>query len=437
MLHTSLSNVAVACCLVFLLGAAALAQDTAVPPPLTAGALPNGAVSLIPRTSPSAAVPQADTVEASWSDTPVPDPALAHDARPLGGARGESEEAKAAGTAPAGGLDRAEPRRFGALGLGELLRVGGALAVVIGLLVLLRLLVRRTCGLTLAAGRPSGVLEILARYPVARGQQLVLLKMAAPHPARPPERQRDDHALRAHRSERGRVTPVAGGSGFAEERRPPIPERAAALAERASSRRAGCARPGRAGTRDVGRNRRSHAEPSRGTAIDQRRSGRRPRTRRVRGVYRDCIGSGDRSLRRPVPLSPRGSGGRGPGHAGHGGRAQRRAEHRSAAHGALARAGDHAALHVLHAHRDRPGPVAAGAGHAGTAAESGRGRAQPLHHARRHGADARADVRRGHPALYERGDQRATPKRGSDRSSRSATSCSRRSRPRGTGRACT
>lgn len=61
-------------------------------------------------------------------------------------------------------------------GLSEVLRVGGALAVVVGLLLLFAMLTRRLSG-TLRAGRPAGVLEVLARYPVGRGQHLMLLKL--------------------------------------------------------------------------------------------------------------------------------------------------------------------------------------------------------------------------------------------------------------------
>ncbi|TVQ62795.1 MAG: hypothetical protein EA379_04820 [Phycisphaerales bacterium] len=66
-----------------------------------------------------------------------------------------------------------------------LLRTAGALAVVIGLVLLLRTAMRRVAlgsgsvaGQLGAGGRaPSGVLTVLARYPVARGQTLVLLRM--------------------------------------------------------------------------------------------------------------------------------------------------------------------------------------------------------------------------------------------------------------------
>jgi len=59
----------------------------------------------------------------------------------------------------------------------EFVRVGFALAVVIGLLLLARGAARRFSGPLAGGGRPSGVLEVLGRYPIARAQQLILLKM--------------------------------------------------------------------------------------------------------------------------------------------------------------------------------------------------------------------------------------------------------------------
>lgn len=59
----------------------------------------------------------------------------------------------------------------------ELVRVGLALGAVVGLMVVLRIAVRRFGGPLSGGGRPSGVLEVLGRYPMARGQQLVLLKL--------------------------------------------------------------------------------------------------------------------------------------------------------------------------------------------------------------------------------------------------------------------
>jgi len=53
-----------------------------------------------------------------------------------------------------------------------------ALAVVLGLAAVVRVVLRRASGVLGGGGRPAGVLEILARYPVARGQSLLVLKVA-------------------------------------------------------------------------------------------------------------------------------------------------------------------------------------------------------------------------------------------------------------------
>ena len=61
----------------------------------------------------------------------------------------------------------------------DALQVGGGLAVVVAILWLLRSLVRRGSaragGLSSRAGAPSGVVNVLARYPLARGQQVMLM----------------------------------------------------------------------------------------------------------------------------------------------------------------------------------------------------------------------------------------------------------------------
>ena len=60
----------------------------------------------------------------------------------------------------------------------DVLPTAAALGATLVAIVLLRGLVRRL-GATLAgARRPSGVVEVLARYPLARGQQIVLVKVA-------------------------------------------------------------------------------------------------------------------------------------------------------------------------------------------------------------------------------------------------------------------
>ncbi len=60
----------------------------------------------------------------------------------------------------------------------EIARILGALGVVLGLLVVLRMVFRRFGGVLGSAGRPSGVIEIMARYPMGKGQVLLVLKMA-------------------------------------------------------------------------------------------------------------------------------------------------------------------------------------------------------------------------------------------------------------------
>jgi flagellar biogenesis protein FliO len=84
---------------------------------------------------------------------------------------------------PAEGLDSVSADEGGLLGAfdwrkNELLRVAGAMAVVIGLIVLVRVVLSRSGLATAGAGRPSGVVEILGRFPVARGQTLLLIKFA-------------------------------------------------------------------------------------------------------------------------------------------------------------------------------------------------------------------------------------------------------------------
>ncbi len=65
--------------------------------------------------------------------------------------------------------------------LAELGRIGAALGVVLALAILARTLIQRfgLIGPLAGGSRPSGVLSILARYPIARGQHLVLLRLGA------------------------------------------------------------------------------------------------------------------------------------------------------------------------------------------------------------------------------------------------------------------
>lgn len=57
-------------------------------------------------------------------------------------------------------------------------QVFSAMAVVVSLLVIFRAVLTRFAPGLSGGGRPSGVLEILARYPTARGQSLILIKLA-------------------------------------------------------------------------------------------------------------------------------------------------------------------------------------------------------------------------------------------------------------------
>lgn len=90
---------------------------------------------------------------------------------------GRDESASALGTRHSAfdSLTRLDPRT------NEVTKVISALAVVLGILLALRGAMKRMGGSGLFAGargaRPSGVLEILARYPIARGQSLMLLKL--------------------------------------------------------------------------------------------------------------------------------------------------------------------------------------------------------------------------------------------------------------------
>ncbi|MCZ6836562.1 MAG: hypothetical protein O7G85_12370 [Planctomycetota bacterium] len=59
----------------------------------------------------------------------------------------------------------------------DLSRTLGAMAVVIGLILLLRVVLQRLNPNARGGMSPSGVLQILARYPIAKGQQLILLKL--------------------------------------------------------------------------------------------------------------------------------------------------------------------------------------------------------------------------------------------------------------------
>ena len=101
------------------------------------------------------------------SATTVVVPASEH--RPLGVPNGLLE-ARPAGADAESPLSSIDPRN------NDVIRVVLALGIVLVLLFGVRMLLRRAGG-ALAGGRPSGVLQIHARYPVARGQHLVLVQV--------------------------------------------------------------------------------------------------------------------------------------------------------------------------------------------------------------------------------------------------------------------
>lgn len=97
------------------------------------------------------------------------------DAAPSGDVRAD---APTVADAPPAAADRpfSIPGLSGISGGGwELLRVGLALGVVLALAIGLQRLLRRVG--RGGPGRPSGVLEVMARYPVGRGQQLSIIRL--------------------------------------------------------------------------------------------------------------------------------------------------------------------------------------------------------------------------------------------------------------------
>lgn len=117
-----------------------------------------------PETRPIREEPSTDVSAASLTTPP-------QEALPLGIAPTQSEIARTAG----------EPRDRGIVNSvleNQWIRTIGSLAAVLTLIFLLRaVLMKVGRGWAGQGGRPSGVLEILARYPVGRGQTLVLLKI--------------------------------------------------------------------------------------------------------------------------------------------------------------------------------------------------------------------------------------------------------------------
>jgi len=114
----------------------------------------------------SPAAPEEASAHPEAPPAAVPD----RERQPLGAA----PPRKSAGTKDA--ATSAAPSWTERVPIGETVRVGSALGGVIGLMLVLRRAVR-SLHAGGRAGRPSGVLEILARYPVARGQTLLVIKL--------------------------------------------------------------------------------------------------------------------------------------------------------------------------------------------------------------------------------------------------------------------
>ena len=138
--------------------------------------------SAAPESPAGEAIPKPPAASGDERMAPLGDPGSARLPETLGAATGQSEAHAVPAAADAGeratglggkdGLGRV-PIEFGEIG-----QVGLALAVVIALLLILRTVMVRSQRWLGAAGRPSGVIEILARYPVGKGQTLLLLKLA-------------------------------------------------------------------------------------------------------------------------------------------------------------------------------------------------------------------------------------------------------------------
>jgi flagellar biogenesis protein FliO len=138
-------------------GLALLITTTALGQPVE----PDGAASRRP------ASPDLDRAESAPDSLSL----APQESRALGRPRGS------AGLRNAGAGGSADGARGLDARVSEIFRVGWALGAVVALLLVVRIVLRRLGGPLAGGRRPSGVLEILARYPVARGQQLVLLKL--------------------------------------------------------------------------------------------------------------------------------------------------------------------------------------------------------------------------------------------------------------------
>lgn len=167
---------------VMLLCTGARAQDEGRPPEGFIGPQPAPIIAEAPSPGGVAAQPaEAEAADATGTDhkTPAESVAAPVESMPLGGS------GQTAFRARAGGADQSDPPPT-SLRAGEgWWRTAGALAVILVLIFAVAAGVRKWGGAAGglmhqmgAGGRaPSGVLSVLGRYPVGRGQTLVLLKL--------------------------------------------------------------------------------------------------------------------------------------------------------------------------------------------------------------------------------------------------------------------
>lgn len=139
---------------------------------------PNAAMSVEPAAAPAAdAEPTSASAEPRKTDV-RPSQGLASGALSgsMSGSTSGSMSGSTSGSSQAkGSLGNAAASR----GLSsELVTTGVALGATLLVIVLARSAVKRFGGGGAAGKRPSGVVEVLARYPLARGQSIVLIKVA-------------------------------------------------------------------------------------------------------------------------------------------------------------------------------------------------------------------------------------------------------------------
>jgi len=117
---------------------------------------------------PAAALP----VEGETSSAPASAPSAAEIAR-------SARESLALGSPQTAAVHDAQAKGWlpgVSPGMAELIRIGGGLGAVLLLIVILRMWIRAYGMNPVASGRPSGIVEILARYPVSRGQSMIVVR---------------------------------------------------------------------------------------------------------------------------------------------------------------------------------------------------------------------------------------------------------------------